>query len=81
MMAVDRVRSPLCFFNGYWRSETPSIQGNWYLTGDTMYQDEDGYFFFVGRNDDIITSAGYRIGPSEIEGVIIGHPAIAEVAV
>lgn len=81
VMAVDRERSPLFFFNGYTRAETPSFRDRWYLTGDTMRQDEDGYFYFVGRNDDIITSAGYRIGPSDIEGVLISHPAVAEVAV
>jgi acetyl-CoA synthetase len=81
VMAVDRTRSPLFFFNGYWQAETPAIRGNWYVTGDLMYRDEEGYFFFVSRNDDIITSAGYRIGPSDIEGVIISHPAVAEAAV
>jgi acetyl-CoA synthetase len=81
VMAVDRAGSPLFFFDGYWRAETPAIRGNWYLTGDTMYRDDEGYFYFVGRNDDLITSSGYRIGPSDIEGIIIGHPAVAEVAV
>jgi len=81
VMAVDRARSPLFFFDGYWRAETPAIQGNWYLTGDTMKRDADGYYYFVGRNDDVITSAGYRIGPSDIEGTIIAHPAVSEVAV
>ena len=81
VMAVDRDRSPLFFFTGYSSAATPSFQGHWYLTGDTMRQDEDGYFHFIGRNDDIITSAGYRIGPSDIEGVLISHPAVAEVAV
>ena len=51
------------------------------FTGDTMLQDEDGHFFFVGRNDDIITSSGYRIGPFDVESVVIEHPAVAEVAV
>src|SRR5215469_9190815 len=60
VLAVDRLRSPLFTFVGYWRAETPSLRGNWYLTGDIMQRDEDGHFFFVGRNDDIITSAGYR---------------------
>jgi acetyl-CoA synthetase len=59
----------------------PSFQGKWYLTGDTMHQDADGYLYFVARNDDIITSAGYRIGPSDVESVIIEHPSVAEVAV
>jgi acetyl-CoA synthetase len=46
-----------------------------------MMRDEDGHFFFVGRNDDIITSAGYRIGPFDVESVVMEHPAVAEVAV
>jgi len=46
-----------------------------------MLQDEDGHFFFVGRNDDIITSSGYRIGPFDVESVVMEHPAVAEVAV
>ena len=45
-----------------------------------MYRDADGYLYFVARNDDIITSAGYRIGPSEVESVLIEHPSVAEVA-
>jgi len=81
VLAVHRKNSPLFFFDGYWHAETPSFQGDWYLTGDTMQQDADGHFFFVGRNDDIITSAGYRIGPFDVESVIIEHPAVAEVAV
>ena len=51
------------------------------MTGDTMVQDDDGHFAFVGRNDDIITSAGYRIGPFDVESAIIEHPTVAEVAV
>lgn len=81
VLAVHRTRSPLFTFEGYWHAETPSLRGEWYLTGDTMQQDEDGHFFFVGRNDDIITSAGYRIGPFDVESVMMEHPAIAEVAV
>ncbi len=63
------------------RAETPSFRGEWYLSGDTVQQDADGHFFFVGRNDDIITSAGYRIGPFDVESSIIEHPSVAEVAV
>ena len=81
VLAVHRRNSPLFTFDGYWRVDTPSLRGDWYLTGDTMEQDEDGYFFVVGRNDDIITSAGYRIGPFDVESVIMEHPAVAEVAV
>ena len=81
VLAVRRSASPLFMFDGYWRADTPAFRGDWYLTGDTMRQDEDGHFFFVGRNDDIITSAGYRIGPFDVESVMIEHPAVAEVAV
>jgi acetyl-CoA synthetase len=81
VLAVHMKDSPLMTFNGYWRAPTPGLRGDWYVTGDTMQQDEDGYLFFVGRNDDIITSAGYRIGPFDVESVIIEHPAVAEVAV
>ena len=81
VLAVHRARSPLFTFGGYYQAETPSFQGEWYLTGDTMQQDADGHFFFVGRNDDIITSSGYRIGPFDVESVLIEHPAVAEAAV
>ena len=81
VLAVHRKNSPLFPFDGYWHAETPAFQGDWYLTGDTMQQDAEGHFFFVGRNDDMITSAGYRIGPFDVESVIIEHPAVAEVAV
>jgi medium-chain acyl-CoA synthetase len=56
-------------------------RGDWYLTGDRAYTDEDGYFWFVGRGDDVIISAGYRIGPFEVESALIEHPAVAESAV
>ncbi len=80
VLAIKR-SSPLFFFDGYWKAETPALRGDWYITGDTMVQDDDGHFAFVGRNDDIITSAGYRIGPFDVESAIIEHPAVAEVAV
>src|SRR6185312_7636710 len=51
--------------------------GDWMTTGDQGVIDEDGYFTFVGRDDDVITSAGYRIGPGEIEDCLIKHPAVA----
>lgn len=54
--------------------------GDWCLTGDLARVDEDGYFWFVGRNDDVITSAGYRIGPAEIEDCLMKHPAVAMAA-
>jgi acetyl-CoA synthetase len=81
VLAVHRPKSPLFFFDGYWKATTPAFQGDWYITGDTMQQDADGHYYFVGRNDDIITSSGYRIGPFDVESVIMEHPAVAEVAV
>ncbi len=56
-------------------------RGDWYLTGDRAYRDGDGYFWFVGRGDDVIISAGYRIGPFEVESALLEHPAVAESAV
>lgn len=81
VLAVHIPTSPLYTFGGYWKAETPNVRGDWYITGDTMQQDADGHFSFVGRNDDIITSAGYRIGPFDVESVVMEHPAVAEVAV
>ena len=52
-----------------------------YHTGDTAWRDEDGYFWYVGRTDDVIKASGYRIGPFEIESVLVEHPAVLEVAV
>jgi acyl-coenzyme A synthetase/AMP-(fatty) acid ligase len=58
-----------------------TFKGDWYLTGDRAYIDEDGYFWFVSRADDVILSAGYRIGPFEVESALIEHKAVAESAV
>ncbi len=55
--------------------------GGWYLSGDLAMQDEDGYFWFVGRDDDVIKSAGHLIGPFEVESALMEHPAVAEVGV
>jgi acetyl-CoA synthetase len=81
VLAIHRPTSPLFAFDGYWAAETPSFRGDWYVTGDTVQRDADGYIFFVGRNDDIITSAGYRIGPFDVESSLIEHPSVAEAAV
>ncbi|XP_005405093.1 PREDICTED: acyl-coenzyme A synthetase ACSM3, mitochondrial [Chinchilla lanigera] len=63
-------------------SKTASTQrGNFYITGDRGYMDEDGYFWFVSRSDDIILSSGYRIGPFEVESALMEHPSVAESAV
>lgn len=68
----------------YWKDERAmagSFRHGYYYTGDRAYRDEDGYFWFVGRDDDIIKSSGYRIGPFEVESALIEHPAVAECAV
>jgi acyl-coenzyme A synthetase/AMP-(fatty) acid ligase len=75
---------PAWMFQEYWRNpeaSTACIRGDWYITGDRAYKDEDGYFWFVGRADDVIISAGYRIGPFEVESALKEHPAVAESAV
>jgi len=58
-----------------------TFRGDWYITGDRAFIDDDGYFWFVGRADDVILSAGYRIGPFEVESALLEHPAVAESAV
>jgi len=66
-------------FLGYWRNETATAEkfiGDWMTTGDLGRMDADGYVTFFGRDDDVITSSGYRIGPSEIEDCLAGHPAV-----
>ncbi|MDQ3792062.1 MAG: AMP-binding protein [Actinomycetota bacterium] len=73
-----------CLFKEYWEQpdETEAVfRDGYYLTGDRAYRDEDGYLWFVGRSDDVILSAGYRIGPFEVESVLIEHPAVVESAV
>jgi acetyl-CoA synthetase len=79
------VRSPdPVMFLRYWNNEQATKEkfvGDWLITGDTGSLDDEGYVHFVGRNDDVITSAGYRIGPGEIEDCILQHPAVKMVAV
>jgi acetyl-CoA synthetase len=58
-----------------------AFQDGWYLSGDLAMRDADGYFWFVGRADDVIKSAGHLIGPFEVESALIEHPAVAEAAV
>jgi acetyl-CoA synthetase len=57
------------------------FDGDWYLTGDLAKRDADGYYWFVGRADDVIKSAGHLIGPFEVESILMEHPAIAEAGV
>ena len=71
-------------FLGYWGS--PGVPekmrlGNWLKSGDLGVKDENGYFWYHGRNDDLIKSAGYRIGPNEVEDALVSHPNVAEAAV
>jgi len=85
-VAMDLGASPLAWFNGYdgdpgQASGKISTDGRWYVTGDTGHVDDDGYFYFSARDDDVIIMAGYRIGPFEVESVIATHPAVAECAV
>ena len=75
---------PLGLFTGYFRDPegtARSFRNGWYYTGDTATRDADGYIWFVGRSDDIISSAGYRISPFEVESALIEHPAVQESAV
>ncbi|MCP3869575.1 MAG: AMP-binding protein [Gammaproteobacteria bacterium] len=70
-------------FLGYWQDPEATRKkyiGDWFRTGDVGYRDEDGYLWFMGRDDDVISSAGYRIGPGEIEDCIMQHPAVLQVA-
>jgi acetyl-CoA synthetase len=71
-------------FRGYLNDEEryrKNFAGDWYLTGDLAMRDDDGYFWFVGRGDDVIKSAGHLVGPFEVESALLEHPAVAEAAV
>jgi acetyl-CoA synthetase len=75
---------PAGLFSGYAGDEAASaeaIRGGWYYTGDKAKLDDDGYFWFEGRSDDVITSSAYRIGPFEVESALVDHPAVVEAAV
>jgi len=75
---------PLGLFKGYYRDEalTREVYDNHiYRTGDMAWRDEDGYYWFVGRTDDVIKSSGYRIGPFEVESAVMTHPAVVECAI
>ncbi len=75
---------PVGLMKEYWRdpdATRAAMQGGWYFTGDRAVRDEDGYLWFVGRNDDVIISASYRIGPFEVESALVEHPAVMESAV
>ncbi|MCP3731239.1 AMP-binding protein [Sphingomonas sp. MG17] len=85
-VAMDLHHSPLAWFERYEGDPAKSAEkfagaGRWYITGDTGWIDEEGYFHFSARDDDVIIMAGYRIGPFDVESVIAAHPAVAECAV
>jgi acetyl-CoA synthetase len=75
---------PVGLFTGYHRDDEATanaFRDGWYYTGDKAWRDSDGYLWFEGRDDDVITSSAYRIGPFEVESALIEHPAVAEAAV
>lgn len=77
-------KKPLGLFKGYYRDEERTKE-TWhdgiYHTGDMAWRDEEGYYWFVGRTDDVIKSSGYRIGPFEVENALMTHPAVVECAI
>lgn len=77
-------KKPLGLFKGYYRDDELTLNvwhDGLYHTGDLAWRDEDGYYWFVGRADDVIKSSGYRIGPFEVESALMTHPAVVECAV
>jgi acetyl-CoA synthetase len=83
VVRTDR-RKPAGMFGGYYRDEALTRQvwhRDVYYTGDMAWRDEDGYYWFVGRADDVIKSSGYRIGPFEVESALLEHPSVLECAV
>jgi acetyl-CoA synthetase len=83
-IAVRTKPRPVGLFDGYLydpEATAEVFRGDFYYTGDKAYTDEDGYFWFVGRDDDVIKSSGYRIGPFEVESALLEHPAVKEAAV
>jgi acetyl-CoA synthetase len=83
-IAIKMDPRPVGMFREYMNNpeeNKKSFVGNYYYTGDKAYKDEDGYLWFIGRDDDVIKSSGYRIGPFEVESALIEHPAVLEAAV
>lgn len=82
-IAVRKDEDPV-IFKEYWNQPDKTAEasiGEWHLTGDLGYQDEDGYVWFKSRNDDLIMTAGYRVGPGEVESTILEHPDVAQAGV
>ncbi|MBP5313784.1 MAG: AMP-binding protein, partial [Eggerthellaceae bacterium] len=83
-ICINCTPKPQGIMVGYYGNEEKTAEafsGGWYHTGDTAYIDEDGFYWYIGRNDDVIKSSGYRIGPFEIESVLLLHDAVLECAV
>jgi acetyl-CoA synthetase len=71
-------------FRTYWEKEElyqSRFKNGWYITGDRARKDDDGYFYFISRADDVINTAGHLVGPFEVESVLMEHPAVAEAGV
>lgn len=84
IIRIDVNQKPYGLFLGYYRDEARTKEAyhdGIYHTGDVAWKDEDGYFWFVGRNDDVIKSSGYRIGPFEVESALMSHDAVVECAI
>jgi len=78
VLAIHRSKSPLMFFAGYEGREGQDWVGDYYLTGDSVEKNDDGSYSFVGRNDDLISTAGYRVGPFDVESCLLEHEAVLE---
>jgi acetyl-CoA synthetase len=84
IIRIEENQKPFGLFLGYHRDEARTKEAyhdGIYHTGDVAWKDEDGYFWFVGRNDDVIKSSGYRIGPFEVESALMSHDAVVECAI
>ena len=84
VIKVDEKNKPVGLFKGYYRDEEKTREAwhdGYYHTGDMAWRDEDGYYWFEGRIDDVIKSSGYRIGPFEVESALMTHPAVVECAI
>lgn len=84
IIRIDENNKPNGLFLGYYKDEARTKEAyhdGIYHTGDVAWKDEDGYFWFVGRNDDVIKSSGYRIGPFEVESALMSHDAVVECAI
>ncbi|WP_125609582.1 AMP-binding protein [Specibacter cremeus] len=85
-VAINVAASPFFWFHGYADAPEKTAQrytpdGTWYLTGDAGRRDDDGFIYFSSRDDDVIIMSGYRIGPFDVESVLVTHPAVMEAAV